>query len=208
MKSRILRLLYAVLLLVSITFAWILTGDVNRVPSLSIDYKDDGTLQIANMDVNASIWIYDSTNDTYIAMPENYQFDSNSMIPGATVPFRIRIENNSESVIRANLTLYIDVDEADFKLLDKLFIEIAAGNGYYGVHVDPVNIKFSDAVMVQVDGEPKYALSIYNAESLLAIPLTAAGSYAELNCSFYFDESADAAYQDLSFVIDYFRMEQ
>ncbi len=214
MKKRILRLFYITLLLVTTTAAWILSGETTKVKWITVNY-DHQNLSVANVNIDASIWVLNAATQAYEPATEAFRFAGSDVIPGKTIPFRIRMRNTSATDIKANMTMYINVpasveeQERLERLFTKLFIEIKPGDGYYGVHLDSLYIRFDDADRVLIEGEEKYALALYHGDEKLTIPRVGEGDTGtELNCSFYFDETADASYQDVSFTIDYFRMEQ
>ncbi len=233
MKQRIYRILCAVLLLVVTTFSWILTGEMTPVKDLELDYSH-GNLFVANANIEASLLIWEESTvagseGTYKEIENGFIFggaNGKDFVPGTTIPFKIRLKNDSGVSIRTNMTMYIEVPETEEEqallvgyvdengnkvegLFSRLFIEVRPGTGYYGTAIDALYIRFDEVERVKVDGKDLYALSLYNSDSMLAIPNVAQGNDGvELNCSFYFDEEADYRFQEAGFVIDFFRMEQ
>lgn len=212
MKKRILIVIYALLLCVTASFAWLSNFQANYVTNLKVDYQD-GALKVINLDYDAYIETRDA-DGSFVRVPDGapFEFDSKNMIPDSITPFKIKIRNNSETEDRkAKLGLAIRIDPKQMEtvnLLDVLYLDVVAGDGFGEANSYHVFLKLSDAEPIGLADSGEYFLWIYGDGDEIIIPSVDGGmGYATLDCSFYYDQNATAEYQNKSIEALAFRLE-
>ncbi len=212
MKKRIFLLVYALALCVTMTFAWILTGEPHRVPYIFMDYTGNNKLVISSTGVKADVLFRDG--EGYVPAKE-FVLDSKTLVPNTIVPFKITLDYQSKEADKAGIAVKLSLSGirvSDPRLLEVMYISVTPKNESLTsengrgmiyksfAHADPIG-----------EGENiTYRLSIYDSDNKLIIPHNDAGDTpSELECYLYFDkENADASYQGLTMDISYFRLEQ
>lgn len=236
MKKRILIIVYVLLLCGTVTFAWLSNAQENINETIDVDFRDgkavitgfafDAYLErkLDDGEVNAN----DVDNDGYVSVEadredgEPFAFDSNKTLPGERIPFRIRAKNLGDAEKKTKLFLDMqidgyDPDAEDVNVLDVLYVEIVLGDGFAESGTKHAFKKLSDAVY---RGNGIFSLEIYGEGEEIAVPTVETvntrlgklgketNGYVALNCSFYYDQSATAAYQGKGISALSFRLEQ
>ena len=216
MKKRILIVIYALLLCVTASFAWLSDFQEERVGSISVDFQH-GALTVVNVDFDAFLETRDA-NGNFVPLGENekFIFDKKNMVPDAMTPFKIKIKNNSTTESRkAKLGVAISIDpveEGEVNILDMLYLDIVAVSGFRTTDTYHVYVRLSEADEIGADGSGTYYLTIYGDGSELIIPPfiedeNPENDYAVLDCSIYFDQEATAEYQNKIINTMVFRLE-
>lgn len=94
MKKRILIVVYALLLCVTVCVAWLSNSRINYVKEILVDFPD-GALTIGNPDVAGVIGRIDESGQ--FQRVDTLTFDPKSMVPGSGQNFQIRLKNMAES---------------------------------------------------------------------------------------------------------------
>ena len=210
-KKRILIIFYALLLCVTASFAWLSNFQANYVEDIKVDFRE-GALTVVNLDFDAFIETRDANGD-FARIPEGtFSFDKKQMYPDSITPFKIKIKNNSTTEERkAKLGVAIRLDPSqidDVNLLDMLYLDVVAGNGFSGANNYHVFLKLNAAEQVGASDSGEYFLWVYGDGSEIIIPPTTPDNeYVTLDCSFYFDQNATAEYQNKSIQAMAFRLE-
>lgn len=212
MKKRILIIFYALLLCVTASFAWLSNFEANYVNNIRVKY-DNGALKVVGNNFDAHIEIRNEKGD-FVEIPdgEAFKFDSRKMVPDSITPFKIKIKNNSDAeAMKAKIGVAISVDPEkikDVNVLDVIYLDVVAGDGFNKVNNYHTFVKLSDAYQVGGADTGDYFLWIYGEGSEIIIPATTAKTeYVTLDCSFYFDQNATAEYQNQSINTLAFRLE-
>ena len=209
-KKRILIIVYALLLCVTASFAWLSNFQANYVSDIAVDFKD-GALKVVDLDFDAYIEVPNESGE-FERIEGAFTFDKKQMIPDAVTPFKIKIKNNSATAERkAKLGLAIRIDPEQAKtvnILDVMYIDIVAGQGFGRANNYHVFTRLGDADVVGTEGSGEYSIYLYGDGSEIIIPpTTAENEYVTLDCSFYFDQNATAEYQNKVIEAISFRLE-
>lgn len=219
MKRHIFTLICCVVLCFTVTFAWILSGEPIKIDSLMFDYYGDNMLSISSIGVSVEIWFLQG--DEYVA-PQDFDFNSVVLTPHTKIPFKIYFDYQAtgddarEVPIRLSL---VGIKVSDPLLLDALFIGVAPdealnqANGQGGIYKC-----FNQAVASGEGDSATYRLDIYGSSNKLFVPHNDKmdlvnpwdeGTRSSLECYFYLDpQVATEAFQDMTFKIGFFRVEQ
>jgi len=200
------------LLVVSVSFAWMLQVDDSLLRYLLIDYtqQNGNSLVVASHDIEMSI-LKQIDEDTFGETTEDLVISE--MIPGNAQTFRIRIKNHSQDTINlrlsiANVSGDLVTERTDDKtgtMLDVLFISMRGGIGYIGNNlVTPSLYKRLNQDSTYNATSNTYSVVLFSA---LEVPPTEGDGYVELNCYFYLDPEVGLEYQSKSLVIGTFRAE-
>lgn len=214
MKKRILIIVYALLLCVTASFAWLSNIDSYRVKSLYAEF-DNGSLTVLNFDFDAKLSVpkVDASGvESWVDVdPEKdgaHIFDKTKMVPDSISPFKIRIANKAGEDIEARLSLALRVPNESVPLLDVIYIDSIAGDGFDKTTTYHKFIKLSEAELVLESEEyNEYVLRIYTYGDEILIPYYNSGDFVTLDCSFYFDQNATAEYQTMTIDSIVFRLE-
>ncbi len=232
MKKRILIIVYVLLLCGTVTFAWLSNAQNSINETIDVDYSE-GKATIIGFDFDAyfekkladgEIDAGDTDKDGYVAVrsEEPFAFDAKTTLPGARIPFRIRVQNLSTTEKKTKLALDMQLDGYDpavndVNILDVLYIEIVLGDGFSDSGTCHVFKKLSEATY---KGDGLFSLEIYGEGQEISVPTRSdvntrleelgkdENGYVAFNCSFYYDQSASAAYQGKGISALSFRLEQ
>ena len=207
MKKRIMIVVYALLLCVTASFAWLSNFQANEVSNVSVDFSD-GALTVIDPGFDAYIEVKNA-NGAFEPVVQDFVFDKKQMVPDTITPFNVKIKNKStESARKAKLGVAIRVNPAqldEVNLLDVIYIDAVMGDGFGDVKKQHVYIKLSEAQRVGADDSGEYFLWIYGDGNEIEIPAT--GKYVTITCSFYYDQNATAAHQNKTIEAMAFRLE-
>ena len=200
MKKRILIVVYALLLCVTICFAWLSNSRVNYVEDIQVQFPQ-GALTISNPEVDGIIG----------RVNENGQFekvnvltiDSKSMVPGSGQKFQIRLKNLAETKaqkIKLGVAIKVwtpdtaaaaddetrlteSVNSAD--ALDMIYLSViknaaiggGANNGDLFDSENSVSVRLSEATVMGSAEEKTYFLWVCGDGNEIVVPaITASGS--------------------------------
>ena len=197
MKKRIILSIGALLLLLSVvtSVAWLSNFDKKKVKSVRVNYQN-GMMTIADKNFDAWALVPDGSGSyRELGAEEDFTFNSRSLVPDSVTPFKIEIENKTESEKTANLSLIFTTD--DTTLLEHFYIDVVIGNKYH------VYRCLGEAKEIGSGGSGNYALDIYGEGAEINI---SALSVITLDCYFYYDKFADASNQANNIDIE-FRLE-
>ena len=197
MKKRIILSIGALLLLLAVVMsvAWLSNFDKKKVKSVRVNYQN-GMMTIADKNFDAWALVPDGSGSyRELGAEEDFTFNSRSLVPDSVTPFKIEIENKTESEKTANLSLIFTTD--DTTLLEHFYIDVVIGNKYH------VYRCLGEAKEIGSGGSGNYALDIYGEGAEINI---SALSVITLDCYFYYDKFADASNQANNIDIE-FRLE-
>lgn len=197
MKKRIILSIGALLLLLSVvtSVAWLSNFDKKKVKSVRVNYQN-GMMTIADKNFDAWALVPDGSGSyRELGAEEDFIFNSRSLVPDSVTPFKIEIENKTESEKTANLSLIFTTD--DTTLLEHFYIDVVIGNKYH------VYRCLGEAKEIGSGGSGNYILDIYGEGAEINI---SALSVITLDCYFYYDKFADASNQANNIDIE-FRLE-
>ena len=197
MKKRIILSIGALLLLLSVvtSVAWLSNFDKKKVKSVRVNYQN-GMMTIADKNFDAWALVPDGSGSyRELGDEEDFTFNSRSLVPDSVTPFKIEIENKTESEKTANLSLIFTTD--DTTLLEHFYIDVVIGNKYH------VYRCLGEAKEIGSGGSGNYALDIYGEGAEINI---SALSVITLDCYFYYDKFTDASNQANNIDIE-FRLE-
>ena len=224
MKKRILIIIYALLLCVTVSFAWLSNFQVTKVNELAVDYRKGG-LTVANLGFEGHIEIPDgnggykplyekkpSENATETETEILSIVDKVQMVPDSITPFRIKIKNLSTTEYRkAKLGIAISLDPEELRqanVLEVLYLDIISIDGFSEGTTYHSYIRLDEAYPVGAEGSGEYFYYIYGeGEELMIPPTSAKQEYVTFDCSFYYDKEATAEYQNKSIKALSFRLE-
>lgn len=200
------------LLVISVSFAWMLQVDDSLLRYLILDYTQQNgkSLVVASQDIEMTILRQvgeDNFGET------NEELVISELIPGNAQTFRIRIKNHSQSTVNLRLSIANvsgdlvteRTEENTGTMLDALFISMRGGIGYIGNNlVAPSLYKRLNQDSTYNSVNNTYSVLLFSA---LEVPPTEGDGYVELNCYFYLDPEAGLEYQSKSLVIGTFRAE-
>ena len=217
MKKRILIVIYALLLCVTASFAWLSNFNKTEVKDLHVDFRH-GALTVTDPGFQAFIETRNSDGN-FEKIPDGpdgeqlpFTFDHKDMVPDTITPFKIKIKNNSskeERKAKLGVAMRIDPEAAKIaNILEVMYIDVIAGNGFSDTDNYHVYIRLDEASVVGSGENGEYFLWIYGDGSEIIIPpSTADKEYVTLDCSFYYDQNATAKYQAQSIFALSFRLE-
>ena len=197
MKKRIILSIGALLLLLSVvtSVAWLSNFEKKKVKSVNVDYQN-GMMTIADKNFDAWALVPDGSGSyRELGAEEDFTFNSRSLVPDSVTPFKIKIENKTDSEKTANLSLIFTTD--DTTLLEHFYIDVVIGNKYH------VYRCLGEAKEIGSGGSGIYVLDIYGEGAEINI---SASSIITLDCYFYYDKFADASNQAKNINIQ-FRLE-
>lgn len=217
MKKRILIVIYALLLCVTASFAWLSNFNKTEVKNLFIDYQA-GELTVTDLGFQAFIetpnsdGVFERIPDAPDGGQLPFTFDHKAMVPDSVTPFKIKIKNNSSEKSREaklGIALRIDPEAAKIaNILEVMYIDVIAGTGFSDDENYHVYMRLDEASAVGNGEGGEYFLWIYGDDSPISIPPTTdAYEYVTLDCSFYYDQNATAKYQNQSIFELAFRLE-
>ena len=200
-KKKILLVVYTLLLGITVSFAWILNPESNVSDSFYIQYggNTDNTLVVAPKDVEmivyaqkAGKWVKAGSSSDKNDQAELFAIDPHMVIPNSSVPFRIRLKNNSNQTIRIRIMLTGIVCDRNLVNKEIIYVSSIGSMEYskYSVKV-PENVYLSlntDGELVSTDEETNtstYNLVLYDE---IEVPATDENGFVELDCYFYFDK--------------------
>jgi len=226
-KRVVLLSLYVLILIVTVSSAWILNPEKNIGPFAVLDYMDtpddpySGKLTISSKEVEMQVdfeingkWVsFGSSNDKSFANRPSLT----NIVPNTVLPFRIRFYNTSDHVVSMNL-IFSGI-ECHQVLVDKTAVYVAAvGSTEYNRYSDIVNIPgyvytpVTDEHLISVKEDAnKQSVATYDflLYDDLQIPPTANGAYVTIEGYFYFDaECMDNACAGKTFNIQSIRAVQ
>lgn len=222
MKKRILIIVYALLLCVTASFAWISNFSETHVKSsVQINYNN-GALTVWNNNFEGKLMVpkvvgtnADGTPKEEWNVVENHIFDSTKFVPDSVTPFRLGIKNKSGENQQARLSLVFKMPTEDVELLNYIYINVI------GIEVENKNpewsfakedsyhrfVKLSEAEQISSnDGESEFVLRLYSYSNPIAVP-NVNNRFFEFDCFFYFDPEAPTEMQHKSISAMAFRLE-
>lgn len=217
MKKRILIVIYALLLCVTASFAWLSNFNKNIVEDIKIDFRD-GALTVTDPGFQAYIETVNSKGN-FERIPDGpngeqlpFTFEQKQMVPDAVTPFRIKVKNTSTTDYRkAKLGVALRIDPEATRtanILDVMYLDIVAGDGFSDSNTYHVYVRLDAASKVGSEDNGEYFLWIYGeGDEIIIPPTTADKEYVTLDCSFYYDQNATAEYQNQSIYAMAFRLE-
>ena len=184
MKKRILIVVYALLLCVTICFAWLSNSRVNYVREINVDFKN-GALTVDRAGVTGVIGTVDSKGE--FKAVDKLSIDSRLMIPGSGHKFQIRLKNIDETKtqkIKLGVLIKLnddtDVPQGTGELpdvFDKLYISVlkrATSSGEANnVEFDSDNsfsVKLNEASVYGNPDDKMYFLWICKDETEIILP--------------------------------------
>ena len=205
MKKRILIIVYALLLCVTASFAWLSNTQLNEAGEIAVKFskdKDDYKVLITDFSFEGYLE-KKGVNDVYEKVEGSFTFDTQTTVPGVRIPFRIRVKNVAEVSKNAKLVLdmYVENYDADSpNILDMLYIDVVLGDGFAESGSRHVYKKLSEASVIGEDGSGTFSLDIYGDNDKITIPsynkVSVADGFVALNCSLYYDQNATVEYQE------------
>lgn len=206
-------LISTILLLVSITTAWMFEREIQQFRFVMIDYEDKNALRISSNQVNSSFWYLNETTGQYVQGLDDQIVQLKEIIPNDMLQFRLRFQNTTgESKPIALILTDISVVKTDEsgnetavsnevieEMLGNMYVGFKGGVGYVDsedidvVMPDEKFLCFTDEKYSTSTGTGKYTLKVYQN---LIIPPTGETNYVELNGFLWLDR--DAAYDNLS----------
>ena len=201
--KRIIALVYAILLCVTVSFAWILTEEENIVDDVIVGY-DDGKLVIASKDIEGKIIIADEQgNETELT--EDYFFSPTEILPNSVIAFSLRIKNNAYEEMVVDISM-VGISAENVSLLDVVYFSATPSSGWEGETPSSVYVKLGDAALAQ-DGT--YTLNVAAAVRLRSTEPLNEDDYMEYECYFYFDgESMTNVHQNIDLSVGAIRISQ
>lgn len=216
MKKRILIIIYALLLCVTASFAWLSNFEIKPVNNVLIDFRgkpEGGLATVASFDFDTVLEIADENGD-YVSLAKDvpYTFDKKNMIPDSMTSFRIKLKNNSDTESRTTkliLGISIDPEEAkNVNILDVLYLDVVASSGFMNLENYHIYVRLNEAKEIGAAGSGEYTLTLYGEGNELVIPASnGEDRYATIDCKLYFDQEATAEYQNKTIEAMVFRFE-
>ena len=204
MSKRIIALIYAILLCVTVSFAWILSEKENIVKDVTIGYNN-GKLVIAPTDIQGKVLISDSLgNETELT--DDFEFNPTDIIPNSIIAFSLRLRNNSYMEIPVNIT-FVGITAENPSILDVVYFSATPSTGWKENTPPSTYINLGDAVYNEVDGT--YTLTVLTTVVLRPTEVLNEDDYMGYECYFYFDgEAMTNAHQDANLEIGTIRISQ
>lgn len=202
--KRIFALAYAILLCVTVSFAWILTEEENVVKDVEVGYGN-GMLTVASKDISGKLIITDDEgNET--ELNDKYLFSSTDILPNSVIAFSLRIKNNSYEDMVVDISM-VGISPEDAKILDVVYFSATPASGWKNESPQAVYVKLGEANLNQADNT--YTLSIAKAVILHPTEPLNEDDYMEYECYLYFDgETMTNVHQDISLSIGAIRISQ
>lgn len=209
MKKRILIIVYALLLCVTSSFAWLSNFEANQAKHVTVDFQNGNATVV---DPGYDAYITTEQNGEDVRVGDKFVFDHKKMVPNSVTPFKIKIKNKSETEskkAKLSLAIKISPEEASkVNILDVLYVDIVVGQGFDGANTYHVFKKLSEATLIGSKNSGEYILDIYgNGEEIVIPPTSEENEYVSLNCYIYYDKNATAEYQDKTIQTLSFRLE-
>lgn len=204
-KKKIILAVYILLLVVTVSFAWMSVID-NTGDYMELEYGGDSgnTLSVASKDVEMMVWAEMEPDEwKYLGSSEDDQkgtlmtIPGNRVIPGSNIPFKIQFTNSSDKPVAVRIILngscHKDlVQQADGN--DRLAVLfVAYGTGSFTKYSEVVpaparsSVELRDNCMVAKNTETginSYTIELYDS---IQIPPTAQGEFVEVMCTVNFD---------------------
>ena len=101
-------MMYAVLLLVTASFAWIINRDPYRARNVLVDFDEQGKLAVSGKNIEMSIWIANEKGEYREISNSSKEstgelFSVANIVPDHNVPFQIRLKNTSDDILNINI---------------------------------------------------------------------------------------------------------
>lgn len=199
--KRILLGMWIILLLaVTVSSAWILTIKDNRGSYLELEYSSESGNKLTVSSKNVEMIIYVGQDDRYWASsndkkPPEARFivDQNSVVPDASIPFRIRFRNTSGQSVSVRVILSNVVCDKNLVAKDCIYVASMGSmeySKYLGVKkpADQYVLLQNRAEVVSEDEELNLITYDFTLYDSIEIPPMKEGDYVELECYFYFDK--------------------
>ena len=223
MKKRILIIVYALLLCVTASFAWISNFDQSSVAAVKFNYNN-GALTVWNNNFEGKLMVPEVVGTNADGTPKEvwkdvdptkkYIFDSTKFVPDSVTPFRLGIKNKSGEDQQARLSLIFKMSTEDVVLLNYIYINII------GIEAEQLGswsfakedsyhqfVQLSEAEQFSSkDGEAEFVLRLYSYSNPVAVP-NVNNRFFEFDCFFYFDPEAPTEMQHKSISAMAFRLE-
>ena len=218
-KESIILIICAVLLLVSVSYSWMLSKGEQTARNILLDQSGDNRLTIysSNMVSMSILYLNRETGKYEEWDPEDLVslkfFDD--LAPGDSVDFKLRFRNSSGRVQKMrlsvggikNTTRGVTIENS---LVPLMYMNVTPGAGFRDT-IDP-DVDIPDQQFFRLD-EAEFldgsgVMTLYDE---LTIPSTGAegsGLYAELDCYFWLDHQAGSEYQDMTMEVGYFRLSE
>ena len=206
-KKYLLIFLYVLLLGVTVSFAWMLSNEINIVESVDIDYNKEGNnLVVAPKNLEVEIYMVNELGED-VLVTDKLNFDS--IAPHSVVPFKIRFRNHMNKPVIVDVALS-GITCSRESILDVVFVSAVASTGWadysYTERPNPVYEKLSVSSATQEEDETIYSFKFLQNFS---VPPTIGDNYLEMSCYFYFDgETMMIYHQDTILSIGQFRITQ
>jgi len=202
--KRIIALVYALLLCVTVSFAWILTEKENIVEDVIVGYNN-GNLVIAAKDISGKLVISDDEGNETV-LDQEYLFSPTEIIPNSVVAFSLRIKNNSYDEMMANISV-VGITAEDAKILDVVYFSAQPSSGWGDVTPQSVYVKLGDANYNELDRS--YSLTVASSVLLRPTEPLNEDDYMEYECYLYFDgDTMTNEHQDIKLSIGSIRISQ
>ena len=219
-KRKWLLAFYALILCVSISFAWILDPNKNASDSFFLQYGDGANQSLVVSPKDLEMIIYTQKDGQWKTVGSSKDVDINanrftvdpkSVIPHAAIPFRIRLKNKSDSTIRLRLMMTGIVCDSTLVADDLVYVSAMGGANYAKYDVtSPTSVYFpiNDGEVVEVNENKNlttYDIVLYDE---IEVPATSGNNYVELDGYFYFDKRMTVVCQNKTFYVSSFRAVQ
>ena len=214
MTKRIILLACSLLLLVTVSFSWIINRDPFATENILLNFQEAKRLTISDKKIEMSIWIANEKGEYREISNSSWETDEElfvveNIVPDYNVPFQIRLKNTSDDVLNINISV------AKMTCDERLIVEDAKEAKVYFSTMPGKRYKTYTSVKMPEDqyfpltldgvtviGENQYSVAFYNR---LQVPPTGKYDYVELDCRIYFDSNMDNTYQNLDFSIITFK---
>ena len=201
--KRIIALVYAILLCVCVSFAWILTEKENIVKDVTIGYND-GRLVIAPPDIQGKIIITDEAGNES-ELTEDFKFDSTDVLPNSVIAFTLRIKNNAYNDNIIDISI-VGISPEKAEILDVVYFSATPSSGWKTNTPPSTYTGLADA---KLGADGTYSLTIAKAVVLRPTEVNNPDDCMEYECYFYFDgETMTNAHQDIDLGIGAIRLIQ
>lgn len=206
-KKYLLIFVYILLLGITVSFAWMLSNEVNIVESVNIDYNKEGNnLVVAPKNLEVEIYMADENGEDQL-VTDRIKFKG--VAPHSLVPFKIRFQNHTSKPVKVDVALS-GITSTRSDLLDVVFVSAVGSTGWgdysYTERPAPVYEKLSVSTFIEEDSKKVYTFRFL---SNFSVPQTAEDNYLEMSCYFYFDgEMMKNYHQNSVLTIGQFRITQ
>lgn len=200
-----MMLVYALILCVTVSFAWILAIEPNVVKDVLIDYDEAGKLVIAPPNIEGEIYITDKDGND-VLLDENFEVSPNEVLPNSVIPFKLRLKNNTDAPAKVDISI-VGVSTNRESILEVVFFSSTPTSGW-GSNVPPSRyIQLGDATKNEQNNT--YSLMLMSDLSLRSTDKENEKDYLEFSCYFYFDgETMVNEHQNANLTIGAFRVMQ